>query len=221
MTLPIRFSCFFVAGPLLLLAVPAAAQSFNCHKAFFADEKTICQEPRLSRLDSELATLFGHVSSRLAPTQRAALKRDETAWVVARRRCGHDGPCIAGFYERRIRQLDARLAANEPADVGRTGTRSLPTRTPWEPSYPERNSAAQPSAPMPSQARRRPDEKREPPAVVSTKIPRPSGYEPSTAASGSAAPVRPSHDFDIEPEVSPARSAGSDESAGGPMTPAR
>ena len=129
MMLPIRFSSLFVAVPLALLAVPAAAQSFNCHKAFYADEKTICEEPRLGRLDSELATLFGHVSSRLPPPQRTALKRDETGWVVARRRCGHDGRCISALYGRRIQQLDAMLAADEPENAGSMGrTRRLPSR---------------------------------------------------------------------------------------------
>jgi uncharacterized protein len=200
MILTNRLSCLSVGGLLVVLAVPAAAQSFNCHKAFFADERTICREPPLGRLDSELATLFGHVSSRLPPPQRAALSREETAWVVARRRCGDDGRCIADFYGRRIQRLDAMLAATEP----------------------EQSLAAHPLARAPLPPQQRAVEKREPPAVASTSVHRAPGNGASnTAVSGSTAPVTPPHDFDIEPEVSPARSGGSDGSAGGPMTPAR
>ncbi len=126
-----RNPCVLVAGLFTLLAVPAGAQSFNCHKAFFADERTICEERRLGRLDSQLAALFGHVISELPPPRRAALKRQETAWVVARRHCGHDGRCIAGFYGDRIQKLQAILAATE-------------------------HLAARPTAPMPPQAKGEP-----------------------------------------------------------------
>lgn len=196
MPLTHRLSCLSIAGLLVLLAVPALAQSFNCHKAFYADEKTICGERGLSRLDSELATLFGDVSSRLPAAQRATLQRRETGWVVARRRCGKDPGCIAGFYERRIQQLDAMLAANEPEGTGRMGRPSLQTRASLEPAYHEPDLPA-------------------PPAIASTKRLRPSGNERSaTAASGSAIPATPSGNFSIEPEVSPGAGAG------GPMTPA-
>lgn len=205
MTVAVRLSCLFMAAPLVLLAVPAGAQSFNCRKAFFADERTICEEPRLGRLDRDLATLFGHVISRLPPPQRAALTRDETAWVVARRRCGGNGRCIAGFYGRRIPTLDAMV--------------TTPMRS--EPAYPERNLAAHPATRISPPAQQRAEEKREPPAIDTAKAPGYRGNEPSaTAASGSATPV-PRHDFDIEPEVSPAGSGASAGSAGGPMTPAR
>jgi uncharacterized protein len=201
-----RLSCLFVAGLLVLLAVPAAAQSFNCHKAFFADERTICEAPPLGRLDSGLAGLFGHVISRLPPSQRAALKREETGWVVARRRCGDDGRCIAGFYRRRIQQLDRMLAANEPEGIGSRVRHSLRTRTQSEPVHPERNLAARPPAHQP----------------------------PNTPASGSTTPVPatdlpavrstppvPATDLDVEPEISPRGQGRSDGSAGGPMTPVR
>jgi uncharacterized protein len=118
MTMMNRLSCLSVAALLVVLAMPAWAQSFNCKKAFFADERTICEEPRLGRLDSELATLFGHVISRLPRPQQAALKREETGWVVARRRCGDDRRCIAGSYGRRMQKLDAMLAANEREGIG-------------------------------------------------------------------------------------------------------
>ena len=43
-----------VAVSVASAATGAQAQSFNCRKAYFPDEKLICTSPELSRLDERL-----------------------------------------------------------------------------------------------------------------------------------------------------------------------
>ena len=103
-----------VTGLVAAAAVAGAAsgtqaQSFNCHKAYFADEKLICMSPELSRLDERLDRIFGQNRQLLSPAGRNALDREEERWVVARRHCGPDHSCIEDFYRDRIAELAARL----------------------------------------------------------------------------------------------------------------
>ena len=92
----------------------AAAQSFNCGRAFFADERAICHSPELAQLDSQLAAVFGRAMSAIPQDERAALKRQEDQWVVSRRRCGRDDGCIEKSYRDRMGSLGGQIAAKEP-----------------------------------------------------------------------------------------------------------
>jgi uncharacterized protein YecT (DUF1311 family) len=91
------------------VAFGAHAQSFNCHRAYFADEKLICTSPELSRLDERLNRIFGRTRNLLSPSGRNALDREEERWVVARRRCGPDHQCVEDFYRDRIAELAERF----------------------------------------------------------------------------------------------------------------
>jgi uncharacterized protein YecT (DUF1311 family) len=87
----------------------AQAQSFNCRKAYFPDEKLICTSPELSNLDERLDGIFRQNLRLLSKAGRDALDREEERWVVARRRCGRDYRCVEGFYRSRIGELSERL----------------------------------------------------------------------------------------------------------------
>src|SRR3954470_16142673 len=87
----------------------AQAQSFNCRRAYFADEKLICMSPELSRLDERLNRIFGQTRRLLSPSGRNALDREEERWVVARRRCGPDHQCVEDFYRDRIAERAYRF----------------------------------------------------------------------------------------------------------------
>jgi uncharacterized protein len=105
---------------MLLLAVVmapglAAAQSFNCNRARYPDEKRICAEPVLSRLDEQLAAAYGAAIRRLGPSRARQLDNEEDAWVVERRRCGADYGCIERNYLERIAELSAMGSSPRPA----------------------------------------------------------------------------------------------------------
>src|SRR5690242_8067919 len=105
---------FVIAGMVAVAALASAAtgaqaQSFNCRKAHFPDEKLICASPQLSMLDERLDWIFRQNMRLLAKPGRDALDREEEQWVVARRRCGSDHRCVESFYRSRIGELTARV----------------------------------------------------------------------------------------------------------------
>lgn len=108
-----------VTAVLLASAATANAQSFNCRRAHYADETTICAQPDLSRLDERLAAVFGRLNAALPAPDRPRLRQAEDNWVVARRHCGTDHDCIVRAYQSRIDQLAALVpgapASPEPA----------------------------------------------------------------------------------------------------------
>ncbi|MGE5270581.1 MAG: lysozyme inhibitor LprI family protein, partial [Thiohalocapsa sp.] len=95
----------------------ANAQSFNCRRAYFADEKMICARPELAQLDNQLAAVFGRAIGRLSPSERAALENRETRWVIGRRKCGSDVACIAQHYRSRIEQLSQLAGRGRPEEA--------------------------------------------------------------------------------------------------------
>jgi uncharacterized protein len=92
---------------LLLLAAcsaPAAAASFDCTRAAAPDERKICADRSLNDRDVRLAVLFALDQRFLPMGGRDALRRDQSEWLQARRRCGANRTCL-------IRRYDARIAA--------------------------------------------------------------------------------------------------------------
>ena len=124
----------------------AQAQSFNCRKAYFADEKLICMSPELSRLDERLDRIFGQNRRLLSPSGRNALDREEERWVVARRRCGPDHQCVEDFYRDRIAELAERLRRGRGIDD--RGTIGMPpiAAERWRDGPPPEQFAPEPPA---------------------------------------------------------------------------
>jgi uncharacterized protein len=108
---------FAVAALAVLIAVAANkkldAQSFNCRYAHHRDEKLICKDPALAKLDEELASVYRRLILRLPRGQGERLDRDEEAFVVLRRRCGEQRACIEQKYRDRIRELEQALGKYE------------------------------------------------------------------------------------------------------------
>lgn len=86
----------------LFLPAAAEAQAFNCRLARYADEVTICEEPRLSRLDERMSRLFYGVRAEVGG---GPLDAEQDAWLRSRRSCGSDEACIDSSYRQRIREL--------------------------------------------------------------------------------------------------------------------
>jgi uncharacterized protein len=89
-----------------LLSSTAQAASFNCRMATRADEILICQDPELSALDEQMASLFFELRNKLSGSDRAALETDQDAWLESRFQCGRDRDCIESQYRERIEQLE-------------------------------------------------------------------------------------------------------------------
>ena len=88
----------------------AKGQSFDCRYARYTDEKMICHEPALGRLDEELASIYRRVLLNLARPERGELDKNEDAFVKARHRCSSDRTCIEESYRKRIAELQAMVA---------------------------------------------------------------------------------------------------------------
>ena len=106
-------------GALLMTAWigagPVSGQSFDCRNARYADEKTICRDPALGRLDQELSSVYRRLMLKLPKRESEQLDKDEDAFVLTRRRCGHHRDCIERSYRNRIRQLEEALPKDDPS----------------------------------------------------------------------------------------------------------
>ena len=117
-------SKLFVALALTGLgAGAAAAQSFDCAKAASANEKLICSDAALGRLDLELEAAVRRALE-AAPAERERLLGDERRWVKQRDRdCAREGAsardenieCLTKAYGERIAGL-AKAAERLPHD---------------------------------------------------------------------------------------------------------
>ena len=108
---------FAVAALAVLIVLTGAknldAQSFNCRYAHHRDEKLICKDPALAKLDEELASVYRRLILRLPRGEGERLDRDEEVFVAARRQCGEQRACIEQKYRDRIRELEQALGNYE------------------------------------------------------------------------------------------------------------
>ena len=108
----------------------AAAASFDCAQTGSAIEKSICDNPKLSRLDEQLADLY-----RATVESEPAVKQQQIGWLRdVRDRCGDDA-CLTSAYEQRINALLSDTVAAPAAAV------AAPSATP-EPVPAESNPLA-------------------------------------------------------------------------------
>lgn len=93
-------------------AAPAAASgsrpSFDCKKAHSSNERLICRDPELARLDRELGRI--HAQAKRAATDPVQFKREnDDEWQMREAVC-RDKACLRSWYAHRREQLEARLA---------------------------------------------------------------------------------------------------------------
>ena len=102
-----KISCLLSLSLLLSETAAANSASFPCARAATVVEKNICASPTLSRLDSELDTLYA--KARNASANRDGLVKEQRDWIkTTRDACGSE-TCLAGAYETRIHELEQRL----------------------------------------------------------------------------------------------------------------
>lgn len=91
------------------------APSFDCAKATTADERRICGDGNLRRLDRELDQAYRSAFARTDERMKARLEEDQLVWLRARRACVEGEAalqpiewqkrCLSEEYERRIARL--------------------------------------------------------------------------------------------------------------------
>jgi hypothetical protein len=59
----------------------AVAASFDCRKARFADEMTVCQDSRLAKMDLNLSHLYNGLRSIATPRERRQLDSEQLSWI--------------------------------------------------------------------------------------------------------------------------------------------
>jgi uncharacterized protein YecT (DUF1311 family) len=96
---------------LVWFACHAHAASFDCTKARAEDERAICKNAELSKLDEDMAAAYkaaiqpiGGDKLRLNP-----LRANQLEWVKDRVRCGDSLPCLKENYVQRIAWLKSPL----------------------------------------------------------------------------------------------------------------
>lgn len=100
-----------VAGLLaFFLCEPLQAASFDCSKAWSPDEVTICANPALSALDSEMGGLW-YAYSRVPMLMGANGDRqdEEQAFIAGRRACGSNVGCLTSAYRSRNSKLRSEI----------------------------------------------------------------------------------------------------------------
>jgi uncharacterized protein len=102
---------------LCLAAGGLPAAGFDCRKARTEDEKAICANAELSKLDDEMTAAFKTASGPMSGDARriSAFRRDQADWVKERGRCGGTVTCLKSEYASRIRWL--RNPAHQYAGV--------------------------------------------------------------------------------------------------------
>ena len=88
-------------------AAPSAKPSFDCAKARSASEKIICADPRLARMDRELASL--HARARDSARDPYIFKRRSDAEWRRREETCRDRGCLLQWYAQRRHQLLAEI----------------------------------------------------------------------------------------------------------------
>lgn len=86
-----------------LTAVESYGASFDCSKATYESEKTVCDTPNLSQLDERMAKLFFTVKSK--SNNPSEITKDQITWIKNTRYCINDAKCLEKLYLDRIETL--------------------------------------------------------------------------------------------------------------------
>ena len=194
-----RLGCLAVLFAAAVCAATADAQSFNCEKAHYDDERLICDDQRLGRLDNQLNAVFGRVMARLSRAERNDLQRQEDRWVLSRRVCGANFNCIARHYRSRMDELSEMAdenAAPENAGTderrGGAGSRSAATERPASGAANGDESPKAQANPKTAVAEPAPTSRDTPrPAKSAAKPAQPAGAQPAEASKPTEASPEP------------------------------
>jgi uncharacterized protein len=94
--------------------LPSSEPSFDCANARSNPEHLICDDPELSRLDSEFGQLYKKAKA-VAPDQAAFMRETRSEWKERESKCS-DKECLLGWYAKRRGQLSATIASARSVD---------------------------------------------------------------------------------------------------------
>ncbi|WP_051279417.1 DUF3298 domain-containing protein [Chitinilyticum aquatile] len=102
----------FLLAAFLLIPHATFAASFDCAKASSAEEKTICRNPALGKLDEQLAASYQQALKQLAPPWDARLRQTQREWL--KNRVADADPktldkALADAMQARIKELDGAV----------------------------------------------------------------------------------------------------------------
>jgi len=80
---------------------------FDCERASTKDEFAICENEKLSSLDSKLSEMYAVVSKKMD------IKAEQIAWIKHRRKCLANVDCIEKMYEKRIAELNSYTESHD------------------------------------------------------------------------------------------------------------
>lgn len=109
--------------------------SFDCTKANTPTELSICRNPGLASLERDMAATYYQALTRLPNDQKAALRREHSAWFKDFSRTCNASPtddarkeCIAVHVSSRAQELEARLPKSEgdKSLTGQAGPNAVP-----------------------------------------------------------------------------------------------
>jgi len=94
------------------LSLSCKSQSFDCRKATTAVEKSVCADPRLQQLDTEVAQNYRKALKQVVAEGEKQLVAAQREWVAERNRTCATGAndCLAAKYHERSDALVALLA---------------------------------------------------------------------------------------------------------------
>lgn len=95
-------SLLAVSAAVFSLTAPVEAASFNCHRKLTHTEAAVCDNAKLSALDTSLSALYRRVLKIAAPIDRPFIVRDQVRWLGKRNACGANVGCIRSAYRERI-----------------------------------------------------------------------------------------------------------------------
>jgi uncharacterized protein len=78
----------------------------NCRTATKAADVTVCGDPQLARLDSELGQIFGEHFAAATGANMAQLQEDLRVWLAKRDQCGYRQVCLRDTYQSFIDYLN-------------------------------------------------------------------------------------------------------------------
>jgi uncharacterized protein YecT (DUF1311 family) len=118
-TIPRAACAALIAGVVTLAAGSARAEGTDCAKATTPTERTICANPELRHLDTEMAGNFSDVLAATQGAARRALLAQQRTWLRERDRSCRDGTpdCLMASYRTRLAALTAltaRISAGNP-----------------------------------------------------------------------------------------------------------
>jgi uncharacterized protein YecT (DUF1311 family) len=111
-------------GFIFLISLNAFSASFNCDKAYVDIERSICNDPDLSKLDSELSISYTLAKKILIDAE--GLMASQVKWLAKRNSC-KEISCISKEYKLRMKEIESLLGTDK-IDILKAGNIMLEQR---------------------------------------------------------------------------------------------